>query len=123
MNSPAFLSGPTQDDRLWAGLSYAGAVCCFCGLPALLIFFLKRGESEFIRYHALQAFIFSLGWLALFILGLVLTVLSRIDFPVGFFLLLCPGIAWIYLMLQAFMGKDRRIPWLRERLAPFIAED
>jgi uncharacterized membrane protein len=114
---------PTEEDRVWAGLSYAGAICCFCGLPSLLIFFLKRGESAFIRFHALQAFIFAVFWVGLFILALTLTVFARLDFALAFLLLLSPGIAWLYLMIQAFRGRQPHLPWIGDWLAVRITEE
>jgi uncharacterized membrane protein len=116
------LQGPTHDDKVWAGLSYAGAICFFFGLPALMIYFLKRGESGFIRLHALQAFCFSLCWLALFILTLLFSIFSWINGPVGFLLFLAPVVYWVYLMIQAFLGNDRRMPWLGDWLASRVSD-
>lgn len=116
------LQGPTHEDKVWAGLSYAGAICFFCGLPALLIFFLKRGESAYIRLHSLQAFVFALVWVAVFILTLLLTVLSWINGPIGFFLFMAPVGYWIYLMVRAFMGQESRLPWIGDWLATKVAD-
>lgn len=88
----------------------------------MLIFFLKRDESAFIRFHALQAFIFSLIWIGLFILGLALTVFVRLDFTLAFLLLLSPGIVWLYLMIQAFRGQEIRLPWIGTWLSACVAD-
>lgn len=107
------IHGPTSDDKLWSGLCYAGLVCCM--VPTLVIFFLKKGESDYIKFHGLQAIGF---WLVGVVIGVTLSVLGQIP-VVG----LLAGIAnlvitlvfiaaWIYLMIQGFTGKEVRIPVL-----------
>jgi uncharacterized membrane protein len=110
---------PNSDDKLWSGLGYTGLICCM--VPTLVIFFLKRGESDYIKFNCLQA----IGvWLAAFVVGVALTVLGHVP-VLGFFV----GLAhllfslaylafWIYLIIQAFTGKEVRIPVL----ADFIDE-
>jgi uncharacterized membrane protein len=114
---------PTQEDRVWAGLSYAGSVFCFCGLPALLIFFLKRGESAYIRFHAVQAFLFAMVWLALFVFGLWLTVTVHTSFALGFFIFLSPIVLWGFLIVQAFMGKNLSMPIIAPLISRFTSLD
>lgn len=109
------MNAPTSDDKLWAGLSYAGLVCCM--VPTIVIFLLKKEESSFIKFNALQA----MGlWLCGFVVGIALTILGHIPvvgFLVGIahliFLLGFMG-CWIFLMIQAFTGKETRIPVLAD---------
>jgi uncharacterized membrane protein len=107
------INEPTSDDKLWSGLSYAGLACCM--VPTLVIFFLKKGESDYIKFNALQA----IGtWLVVLVIGIILTVLSHIPvigMLVGLVHLLVSLVliaGWIYLMIQAFGGKEVRIPVL-----------
>ncbi len=108
-------SEPNSDDKLWAGLSYAGLVCCM--IPTIVIFLLKRGESDHIKFHSLQGMGF---WLVLFISQIILTVSSGIpgigivSGIVSILLSLATLAVWIYLMIMAFTGKDFKIPVLGE---------
>ncbi len=117
------LSGPTQDDRTWAVLSYVGAICFFCGLPSLLIFLLKRGESAYIRQHSLQAFVFSLLWLVFFSFALFLSIFRWINLPFCFLLILLPVAYWGLLIVQAYRGDDHRLPLLGNLIASRFANE
>jgi uncharacterized membrane protein len=109
------MNGPTSDDKLWGGLSYAGLACCM--IPTLVIFFLKKGESDYIKFNGLQAIFF---WLASFIIGVVLSLLSQIP-GIGMIFGLVQFVVslgilgyWIYLMIMAFTGKEVTIPYLSD---------
>lgn len=104
---------PNSDDKLWAGLSYAGLVCCM--IPTVVIFLMKREESDYIKFHSLQGMGF---WLLLFILQIALSTSSAIP-GIGIIagiISLLVSIAslglWIYLIIVAFTGKDFKIPVL-----------
>jgi uncharacterized membrane protein len=106
---------PNSDDKLWSGLGYTGLICCM--VPTLVIFLLKQGESNYIKFNCLQAL--GIG-LTVFAVGIVLTILGSIPvigFLVGIahllFSLACLAF-WIYLLIQAFTGKEVRIPILAE---------
>jgi uncharacterized membrane protein len=107
------IEAPTSDDKLWSGLSYAGLVCCM--IPTLVIFMLKKGESDYIKFNALQAIGLWLTALAIGIIFLLLGHIPVVGLLVGivnliFSLVLTAG--WIYLIIQAFTGKEIRIPIL-----------
>ena len=109
------LNGPTSEDKLWGGLSYVGLACCM--IPTIIIFLLKKEESSFIKFHSLQAIFF---WLASFVIGVVLSILSQIP-AVGMIFAIVQFIIslgvlgyWIYLIIMAFTGKDVRIPMLSD---------
>ena len=115
------MNGPTSDDKLWAGLSYTGLVCCM--IPTIVIFLLKKGESDYIKFNGLQAMGF---WLASFVVGIVFNVAAQVP-GIGFvfsmvYMLIALGFVgyWIFLMIQAFTGKDVRIPvlgdWIEQNL-------
>ena len=113
------LNAPTSDDKLWAGLSYVGIMCCLIG--SLIVFFLKKDESSYIKFNALQAIGFGLVWLVLAVglnFGMMLVsqipVIGLIIGLVGMLIPLALFGYWIFLMIQAFMGKDVRIPVLAD---------
>ncbi len=104
--------GPSSDEKLWAGLGYAGLICCM--IPSIVILFLKKDESDYLKFHLIQAVGFGV---AVFIVNMVLwTVLG----PIPIINLLPPliGLAltgyWVYLMVMAFTGKDVEVPVLGE---------
>ena len=110
------INAPTSDDKLWSGLSYAGVACCL--IPTVVIFFLKKDESNFIKFHGLQAIAFGLISIALSILTGVLASIPIIGMVFGlisFFVLPLVLLgAWCILMIFAFQGKDFRIPVIAE---------
>ncbi len=109
------LNEPTSDDKLWAGLSYTGMICCL--IPTLVIFFLKKDESAYIKFNALQAIGVGVGMIILTAIFLVLQQIPFLGFFVGLANLLFDLVAlagWIYLMIQAFTGKEAKIPVLAE---------
>lgn len=107
------LIGPNSEDKLWAGLSYAGIGCGI--VLTVLIFIFKQGESDFIKFHALQAI---LGGIAAAVLGGILLYLSKIPFLgflisiLGFFIGLILFGFWVYLMIAGFTGRHFKIPLL-----------
>jgi uncharacterized membrane protein len=110
----------TSDEKLWAGFAYLGLICCM--IPTVVIFFLKREESDYIKFHSLQG----MGlWVASFVLSIVFMALTNIPVLGMVFgivhLLLSLVICgyWVYLMIQAFQGNDIEIPYL----APWIQEN
>ena len=116
-NHPA----PTDEDKLWSGLAYAGLACAL--LPTVIIFWLKRDESYFIRFNCLQALglgaIALIGLLALGILG----PFRLVSFMVGLGFLLGSLVfigIWIYAMIRTFTGQEARIPILGELIDRYL---
>jgi uncharacterized membrane protein len=115
----SFMNGTplNSDEKLWAGFSYLGLLCCF--IPALVIFFLKKNESNEIKFHSLQAIAF---WVICFGISLVLNIaqLSMFMDPTGMLAMLiglislaysCVALlAWLALTILTFMGKNVELP-------------
>lgn len=65
--------GRQGDETTWAMMSYVGAIVV--GVPApLIVYFVKRRESPFVRFHAAQclnltitAFVYIMGCVAVFL--------------------------------------------------------
>jgi uncharacterized membrane protein len=114
------LNAPTSDDKLWAGLSYVGIICCM--IPTVVIFFLKKDESAYLKFNSLQALGFGLATIVIgFALGIVVGLIGQAIPLLGLLAGLVPLVVqlgflgyWIYLMIQAFTGKDVRIPILAD---------
>lgn len=110
----------TSDDKLWAGLGYVGIICCLVG--SVVVFFLKKDESTFIKFNALQAIGYGLIWIICGILlnfatlaashipliGFIFALVAQVLIPLAFF-----GY-WIFLIIQAFRGVEVRIPVMAE---------
>lgn len=101
---------PTSDDRLWAGLSYAGLAPAM--VPTVLILLWKKDESAFIRFHAIQAMVFGCIWSILFFLAFWVAMLPFVGWFIGALMLLAPPVYWIYLMFKAFSGQKILLPVL-----------
>jgi len=114
------IHAPTEEDRIWAGLGYAGSVFFFCGLPVFLIFMFKKDESFYLRFHTFQGLIFSILWLGLFVLTLWLTFITHAAMSIAFFLFLSPVILWAFLIIQGFMGKNFQLPGIGALISRFI---
>jgi uncharacterized protein len=148
----------TENERLWAALAQASVLLTlFFGLPTagfatlftlfvpLMIYFYYRQKSEFVAYHALQAFtlqvIGTIGWvmvlvtgalvagllilvLAITIIGIpvaLLLALALVVFVVGTFIMpLAMVIFGLIAAWEAYQGKWYRVPyiglWLERQL-------
>jgi uncharacterized membrane protein len=110
----------TSDEKLFAGLSYLlGGLCCM--IPSIVIFFLKKDESPYVKYHSLQSIAV---WVILLVVSIVLSIISTVvqvalaQIPLLGMLAGIPGmlfglaclIYFIYLAVQTFMGNDVDVP-------------
>lgn len=101
----------------------SGALAYLLGVFTGILFLLIEKKSSFVRFHAAQ----SIGiFVVFFTLGVVLSVVSAVlgAIPIigiiagiGFFLLsLVLGLGglvlWLFLMYQAFQGKEWEFPWV-----------
>lgn len=84
----------------------AGALSYLLGFITGILFLLIEKDNKFVRFHAMQSTILSLG---LFVLNVVLTATI-----VGIILLPVVGlvgiILWLFMMYQAFTGKKFKLP-------------
>ena len=86
--------GISNDDKLWALLAHVLTIIGFCGipvlgniLPPLIIYLVKKEESQFVAFHAKQSLFFQI---ALVIFGLVYGIITFILSFVFIGLLLIP---------------------------------
>lgn len=106
----------------------AGALAYLMGALTGLVFYVLEPEDEFVRFHAAQSIVVSVGFFVLaFATSIITTVLSvlggasagasvafgLVSLVVGLVWLLVAlagfGL-WLFLMLRAYQGKRTRIP-------------
>jgi uncharacterized Tic20 family protein len=132
-------SEPTQDDRLMAALAHVAVVVGFTMILPAIIWFIYRDKSPYVRFQALQAFVWQLIITAGgFVIGGCMLMAMMMSgamadngngggfacFPFAFFcgvILLGIGftIYGIYAAIATFGGADFRYPivgsWLENR--------
>ncbi|MFB6216608.1 MAG: DUF4870 domain-containing protein [Candidatus Aenigmatarchaeota archaeon] len=93
----------------------AGALSYLLGFITGIVFLLSEKESHFVRFHAVQSIIFSLGiWFLSAMLGLVFMPIPNIGPTIASFMSYIVGygglILWIFLMYKAFRGERYKLP-------------
>ncbi len=113
----------SSDEKLWAGLNYAGWILC-CGLPisSVVIYFMKREESEYVAFQSLQAIVvgllmtiisFSLGFGG-GLLGAINPTLALIMTPISLIFSLLTFAALVFGMFMTFTGREFQLPVIGE---------
>jgi uncharacterized protein len=86
--TPIYSGDATENERLWAGIAHASVLLALLlGIPSgglatlvtlfvpLMIYFYFREKSEFVAYHAMQAFALqvlgTVGWFAILVTGVL----------------------------------------------------
>jgi len=94
-----FIDDVTSDDRLWAALGYP---IPFIALIAILMD--DKNERPFIRYHAVQAIVFSVVlWTAILLLGIVTLGIGTMCSPILWLISLWPA-------YDAYQGNYTELP-------------
>jgi uncharacterized membrane protein len=98
----------------------AGALAyLFAPLTGILFMVIEK-ENRFVRFHAAQSIVFGIAcivaWVALTILGMILGVIPVIGWILSILLSFGFGLGcfalWLYLMFQAFQGREWEVPVL-----------
>lgn len=101
----------SEDKQTQSGLeeNLAGALCYIAWFITGIIFLLIEKENRFVRFHALQSIITSVG---IFAISIVLSfipvigwILSLLIAPVTFGL-------WLFLMWKAYKGETFKLPFV-----------
>jgi len=112
------INGPTSmgmDANIAGGLSY------IAGWITGLIFFFMEKQNRFVRFHAMQSILFSVGLIAFYVLiDVVSFALAFASIPfiglllsgAGFLVGLGTLVVWIFLVINAFQGKYFKLPVL-----------
>ena len=108
-------SAEVANQNLMAGLAYLL-------IPAILFLVIEPfSKNRFIRFHSFQSIFFCIAsivvQLAFGILSGILGFLAIVLVPVGILLSLGLFVLWVYCLLQAFQGKEYRIPFVGDYAA------
>lgn len=100
-----------SNERSSTGLdaNIAGALAYLFGFLSGIAFLVLEKDSTFVKFHAVQSTIVSIGW----IVGQV--ILAAI--PLVGWILLLPWwafgvVLWVLLMFKAFQGERYKLPWV-----------
>ena len=77
------------------------------GFISGIIFLAIEKDSQFVRFHAMQSTIVSVG---LFVLNIALGFIPILGWLVGLLLAPVAFILWIFLMFKAFQGERFKLP-------------
>lgn len=119
--TPSPAGSPTSDEKTMATIAYLGPAILM--LPTLVIYLLKKDESQFIKFHCLQNFGLALAGI---ILSILLTIISGIlgfipvlGWILGIILMMawcCLGLAflvyYVYLIMKTVQGEEIEVPYL-----------
>lgn len=100
-----------------------GALAYLLGVFTGILFLFIEKKSSFVRFHAAQSIgifgVFFVVWVVLAVVGMVLGAIPVINIIAGIIgILLSLGMAlgglalWIFLMYQAYQGKEWEFPWV-----------
>ena len=103
------------NSRLVAALSYVG----FLVTGIILLYIEPYNQDEFVRFHARQSIVFSIAWIAVYIVASVF--IAVMPHPISILLLfvlrvfdILMAIFWVFLMYRAYAGERYRIPELAD---------
>ncbi len=85
----------------------AGLLAYTLGVISGLIFFLIEKENKFVKFHAMQAIVFSV---AMFIISTVLAFIPVIGWALILLVQLAALVVWIIAMVKAYKGEWFQLP-------------
>lgn len=94
-----------DDEKLWAMLAHLSSLACL-NLIGPIVALLVKQDSEFVKYHAIQALIYQLICL------IVITVIGTVTCGIGYFAAPVVYIGSIWLGVQAYGGSWEGYPLL-----------
>jgi uncharacterized protein len=115
---------PGPDERNWAVGAHLSALVTLVGLPSfvgpLVVWLIKKDESEFVGEHARRALNFNLSVLLYVIVGTIAAIVILVaTLGIGFVVLvplaLIAVVVWIVVVVQATLaaskGESYTYPW------------
>jgi uncharacterized membrane protein len=99
----------------------AGALCYLAGLITGVLFLALApyNQSKFVRFHAFQSIFFSVAWIALWIVEMIVAAVLHAILPFGIGLLfsllglviwLGGFLIWLFLMYKAYSNEKFMLP-------------
>jgi uncharacterized membrane protein len=100
---------PPLPEKSSTGLdaNIAGLLTYLLGFISGIIFLAIEKDSQFVRFHAMQSTIVSVG---LFVLNIALGFIPILGWLVSLLLAPVAFILWIFLMFKAFQGERFKLP-------------
>lgn len=123
---PAESKAAASDNNLIAALSYI-----FGPIIALIIYLIKK-DDKFVKFHALQAMVFDVVAIVLYVgLSIVFYIagiaLAAVTYGIGGLLMFCPmlimlvfAVAALYAAYMAFQGKMYKLPMIGDFAAKYV---
>lgn len=107
----------------------AGALAYLLAPLTGILFLAIEKENRFVRFHAAQSVVFGIvcvvAWVALFVLGMILGIIPiiglLIDILISFGFALSAFILWLYLMFQAYKGREWELPMVGAQARRLVA--
>mgnify|MGYP000008791243 CR=1 FL=1 len=99
----------TKEEKDWASYAHFGTFLGFV-LPApafvfpLIIYFIKKDESEFVRQHAAHSFNFQISMIIVYI---VLGIIAFITFGIGVIFVLAMVVVHIVVVIKAGLAAQK----------------
>jgi uncharacterized membrane protein len=122
---------PVPTSSMGLAPNVAGALAYLLGPITGILFLVLEKENRFVRFHAAQSTAFSVVWIiAWVVFGVVISVIAVIPILgwligaiavlVNLVVALGGLIFWLFLMLQAFGGREYEIPWIGAKARTMI---
>lgn len=87
---------PTSDDKTWGLISHLSGFALPYGIGPILLYVVFKDKAPFVKYHAMQAFVFHL----------VAWIIGSLTCGLGLILLFLP----LWVAYQAYLGEWKGYP-------------
>ena len=115
-----FVTPPSDNDKLLAGLSWVSQIIVPAVMPAILLFTDESKRSPFIKKHAVQSLALTVAAVAYEIVAAIVFGIATAVIPCAscglWVLFLLPLVPLVYYGIKAFQGQDVEIPYLSKLL-------
>ncbi|ANY66600.1 hypothetical protein BBD42_09125 [Paenibacillus sp. BIHB 4019] len=100
-----------QPDQSSTGLDpkVAALLCYVLGFISGIIFLVLEKNSRYVKFHAMQSIITFAG---LGVVSLVINIIPIIGTLISALISILTFVLWIVLMLQAYQGKQFKLPYV-----------
>lgn len=95
------------DEKLWGMLTHLLALSVFVGIPLgnvvgpLIIYLIKKDDSEFVAQQGKEVLNFQITWSIIFIISTVMIIVG-----IGILMLIGFGIAWLVLVILGSVAAN-----------------
>jgi uncharacterized membrane protein len=100
---------PPLTDKSSTGLdaNIAALLAYLVGFISGIIFLAIEKDSQFVRFHAMQSTIVSIGF---FVLNIALGFIPLLGWAISLLLAPIAFLLWLFLMFKAFQGEKFKLP-------------